>query len=218
MPRILAFSIAIAIIYFIPNQSGGSVGVSSQCVNSNCVVTASSSISGVVLGLLLAILVFFFPRKRFIENSDGVVGLWRRFGAFILDFIVILTIISPAASLPILITESGYTGGFEWSFTREFSRDSDNILILPVIFGMFAIIFLYFYVHAKSGNQTFGQYILNYVVSSSEDGKEPQFAKRVLYSYIGLCAWPVSVILALRSENKECWWDKTTNTKLVKGS
>ena len=219
MSRILVFIIVLALAFGGTALSGGSVGVSSQCLNNNCWINASTSLYGIVSGLVLAVFILLFPRKKFTESSNGVVGIWRRFGAFFLDFFVVLAIITPIATLPILVAESAYTGSFEWSFTRDFSRDSDNYYLITPIFVTFALLFLYFYQYTKNMQQTLGQYVLNYkVVPVAESEKNPEFAKRVIYSYIGLCAWPISVILALNSETKACWWDKATNTKLIRGS
>lgn len=219
MPRIIVFIITMAIVFGSTALSGGSAGVSSECVNGRCMVSASSSLYGIICGIILALFTLLFPRNQFVENTVGVVGLWRRFGAFFIDFIVVLTIVTPIAALPILVTESSYIGTFQWAFSRDFSRASDNYYILPTVLGIFVILFFYFYHQVKNGQQTLGQYVLNYKVSSTtQSGKVPQYAKRIFFSYIGLCAWPISVILALRSDNKACWWDKTTNTKLVKGS
>jgi uncharacterized RDD family membrane protein YckC len=219
MPRIFVFLIVLTLAFGGPALSGGSVGVSSQCLNDDCWVSASSSLFAIISGLLLAAFVLFFPRKNFTESSDGIVGVWRRFGALFLDFLVVLAIITPIAALPLLAVESSYIGSFEWSFIRDFSREADSYFLFPSIFIMFGLVFFYFYQYSKNMQQTLGQYVLNYKVTPVQESRQSYpFAKRVIYSYLGLCAWPISVILALKSEKKACWWDKSTNTKAIRGS
>ena len=46
--------------------------------------------------------------------------MWRRFGAFLLDFTTIMMVAVPIGAMPMLVAEYYYTGSFEWSFEREF--------------------------------------------------------------------------------------------------
>jgi uncharacterized RDD family membrane protein YckC len=217
MPRSLVFIIIVGLFFLSSSMSGGNVGVSSVCVNNECEIVASSSLTSLFLGVCLGIFIFLFPRKDSILNTTKVVGLWRRFGAFFLDFMSVLLVFTPVTVIPILIAEANVTGEYQWSFARDFARPSDNLYILPSVFTVFIVMYIYFLFYARSNKQTVGQYVLNYKVSASVvDDEKPKYGLRVLYSFIGLCAWPVSVILALRKPDKACWWDICTNTKVVR--
>ncbi|MDH5191793.1 MAG: RDD family protein [Gammaproteobacteria bacterium] len=217
MPRKLVFLIVIGIFFLSASLSGGSVGASSACVNNECKVVVASSIASLLLGISLGLFIFYFPRKHSITDSSNIVGLWRRFGAFFLDFMTVLIVISPIAVVPILIAEANFTSEFTWSFERDFVRPTDDIYLLPGVFGIFIALYLYFLLYARSNIQTVGQYILGYKVKAiDENDNSPQYAKRVLFSFWGLCAWPISVILALRTPKKACWWDAITNTEVVR--
>jgi hypothetical protein len=124
-------------------------------------------------------------------------------------------IVSPLAALPILAVEVKYADTFQWSFMREYSRPTDSLYFSLGGLAGFAALFLYFYQHGRLGRPTVGQYVLSYRVVPSSGGK-PSYALRVLLSFVGLCMWPVSVILASRNSHKTFWWDGATKTEVVR--
>ena len=211
------FVLAVVVVAFIASGwvSHGNVGASSECINGQCVVTASSSWFAVVTAFGLAGFMWFYPQRRYPLDPSRVVGVWRRFGSFFIDFAFVLMIVSPLAALPILAVEAKYADPFQWSFVREYTRPTDWLLFSLGGLASFAALFLYFYQHARLGRPTVGQYVLSYRVVPSNDGK-PSYALRVLLSFVGLCMWPVSVILAARDSHKNFWWDGATNTEVVR--
>jgi hypothetical protein len=159
--------------------------------------------------------MWFYPQRQCPIDPSRVVGLWRRFGSFLVDFTFVLMIVAPLAALPILAVEAKYAETFQWSFARDYSRPTDWLFFSLGGLAVFAALFLYFYQHARLGRPTVGQYVLNFRVVPSGDGK-PSYALRVLLSFIGLCMWPVSVILASRNSHKLFWWDGETKTKVAR--
>ena len=81
---------------------------------------------------------------------------------------------------------------------------------------MFAALYFYFYLYARSSKQTIGQYVCSYTICAAADtGKTPQYALRILYSYIGFCTFPVTIILRVVAPDEACWWDAFSHTKAV---
>lgn len=115
-----------------------------------------------------------------------------------------------------LVAEGHFTGQFQWSFTREFTRPTDTMIVLPVALGCFLALFVYFYMHARIGRQTLGQYVLGYRVTASSADVQPAYGQRVVLSFVGLCIWPISVIMAVRKPSKDFWWDSATNSKVAR--
>lgn len=216
MNRFLVFILVVGFFYICSAFSGGKLTASSECVNHDCVVSAAASPASIVGALILLVFVSFYRQAPF-EKSPIAVGVWRRFGAFFLDYALTLFILSPVYTLPILIGEASHVGNFSWSFEREFSRPSDTAFLLPGIFATFVGILFYFYIHLRMSRQTVGQYVFGYrIVDGSLKNGSPAYVKRVLLAPIGLCAWPVSVIFALRNPTKAFWWDIVSNTFAVK--
>lgn len=217
MNRFIVLILILIALFANSWVSGGGVGASSECRGTECLVSASSSIGSICIALALLFFVLFYPRQETKTDEENVVGVWRRFGAFLLDFSLILLVLSPFTALPLLIAEANYTGSFQWAFVREFGRDTDYIYLLPAVVIDFAILFYYFYYHLREKKPTLGQYVLNYrVIGDEESTKKSWYALRVLYSFLGLCVWPISVILALFKPKKSFWWDGCTNTEVIR--
>jgi len=214
MNRGLVFIVTIALFFGVTSASGGYVGVSSQCINQQCFVAASTSLISIVAGLVFFAFAISFPRgdRKASENNTGV---WRRFGAFFLDFMVVLLALTPITVLPTLIAEYVHTNSYAWTFQRDFSRSTDNWIIIPTVFLMFGGLYYYFYKFCLLSKQTLGQYVSGYRIQSIDGPMNSQKArKRVLLSILGLCLWPISVILGLRNK-RVFWWDSSSGTQAL---
>jgi hypothetical protein len=219
MNRISVFLFVLAVAFLSIWASGGIVQLTSTCENSECLIKASSSLVSVLLAIGLGLFLFFYPQPANILDESKTVGVWRRLAAFFLDFLTVLMVLTPLLALPFLIAEAGYTGQFQWGFEREFSRPTDTTYLMPGIIIAFVGIYYYFYKHARMNRQTIGQYILGYKVTKRSDtDSEPRHIIRVFLSFIGLCVWPISVILALLNQEKVFWWDTATNTRVFRVS
>lgn len=217
MNRFILLSLILVLVYISTEAAGGNIGVTSQCINQNCFVNASSSLVSIICGLILLVFVFKFPRT-FSKTSEVRAGVWRRFGAFFVDFLVVINALTPFMVIPALSAEFGYTGEFNWRFERDFARPTDNLIILPTVFLMIGILLYYFYYFGIRYGQTVGQYILGYkVISTNEPLTKQTMKKRVLYSAIGMCAWPITIVHALNNE-KRFWWDSKTDTESFKNA
>lgn len=218
MNRAAVFLVVVAASVVSSAMSDGGLQASSECSEAGCVVAASSSLISIFLGIALALFLPFYPQLENRIDNTRMVGVWRRFGAFLLDFLFVLLIVTPVAALPLLLAEANHTGTFQWSFERVFTRPDDDSYLLPGIFAGFLALFCYFYLHARVGRQTIGQYVMGYRVVrrvTQPDGK-PKYALRVVLSIIGMCMWPVSVILALLDPQKAFWWDGATGTGVAR--
>lgn len=214
MHRLLVFLIIVIFFYGTASFSGGHVGISSQCVNNNCVVSASTSLYSIILSLGFILFAMKFPRAKRVDTKIRV-GVWRRFGAFFLDFLTILLALTPILTLPIIYAEYTHTGSFNWSFQRNFSRDSDILLILPSGLILFAGLIYYFYKFTLLSKPTLGQYVLGYrVVAEDGDMNKEKARARIISSILGMCFWPISVIHGL-IKKRVFWWDSTSESIAV---
>lgn len=214
MDRGLVLLIFVIILFVSTGVSVGSVGFSSYCSNNGCEVKASASLISILLSVALFILLLTYRQHNFKINHSNRVRMLRRIGALFIDFMVIMIITSPIATLPILIAEANYTGTFQWSFEREFARSTDGIFVHPPILLTFFLLFYYFYIHPKIGKATVGQYILGYTIKATDDST-PKYGLRVFYSLIALSIWPITIVLCLAKKKRDRWWDTKSNTRAV---
>lgn len=135
----------------------------------------------------------------------------------LIDFAVVLSVLIPISTLPILIAEASYTGNFAWSFERDYTRDTDFIITTPIMFIVFIALFFYHFLHVKHRKQTIGQYISGFVVEGKAGpGSRPAFGLRTFLAYLGICMWPFSIHYALKRDDKAFWWENATDTKATR--
>jgi uncharacterized RDD family membrane protein YckC len=214
MHRTLIFILTVILFYLVTSFSGGHVGVTSQCVNNNCLVSGSTSLVSILMGIICMLLVIKAPRKERLID-DRLAGFWRRFGAVLIDFIIILTVVSPILALPAIIVEYSYTGAFTWSFERDFTRTTDLMVILPSVFLSLAALAYYFYKYTLMAKPTLGQYILGYTIIGHEQDIDNAVArKRTGYIMLAMCLWPIAIVHGL-IKKRVFWWDSRSNTRAV---
>lgn len=216
MGKALTVIFVFGAFFVSASLSGDYVGTSSTCVRDQCTVIGSSSFGSLIVSLVMIAFLVLRPDLQTAVESDAVVGVRRRLGAFFIDFALVLIIISPIAALPLLIAEASHTGTFEWSFVRQFSRPGDGLLVFPGIFGSFAALYFYFFYYPWKGRQTVGEYVLGFrIVAAESTGLSPNYGMRPFTSFVGLCAWPISLYFALQKEDKRFWWDTDSRTRAV---
>jgi uncharacterized RDD family membrane protein YckC len=213
MNRFLIFIITIAFFFGIASFSGGHVGISSQCISDSCFVMASTSYLSIILRLIFVVFVLKFP-KSFREDTENRAGFWRRFGALIIDFTFVFSVLIPIIVLPAIFTEFIHTGSFAWWFQRDYARSSDNIIILSSIILFIGQIY-YFYRYTLLTKPTLGQYTLGYRIISTDGNMTASMArKRVGLSILGMWFWPISVIHGL-IKKRVFWWDSGSGSIAV---
>ena len=209
--RLLIAAITALSFWITSEFSRDFVGSVTECKNGHCTVTASSSAFSIVSGLILAIFVFSFPRGNG-SPTEASAGILRRFGAFIIDLFLLMTVLTPLVALPALLLEFAHTDSFHWSFQRNHTRVSDWLLGIPTTLLLFGGLLFYFYHFSAKEKSTLGQEIFGYkIVSTGDEMTTGIAAKRTLLSAIGLIIWPISIIHALF--NKQVfWWDRKSGS------
>lgn len=208
---------ALVAILVMSLASGPQQGINSSCINAQCSVHASTSLIGLLASAAMMIFVVWYPQKAGTPASFPPVTISERFAAFFVDFLTVLLAVTPMATLPLLLSEADATGSFRFSFERDFSRPADATFAFLGSVFVFMGLFAYFYIHAVTGRQTVGQYLLGYrVVGFPGSSDKPAFGLNVLLGFFGLCAWPVSVYFAAKRQDKAFWWNLRTRTQLVR--
>lgn len=192
----------------------GPLSVNSSCTNGQCFVAVASSWKALPSGLLLTLLSLFWPRPITKKRSDKSVGILRRFGAFFIDLMVVTAALGPLLAAALVFVEARETGSFAWSFSRNYTRPSDWLLIVPGILLIQASLVLYFFGHLLRERQTIGRYIFGFTFVPS-DHRPPRHALSVWLSFVGLCLWPLFIYRVFKRTGRAFWWDEASNMKAV---
>jgi hypothetical protein len=191
------------------------LGARLHCRDGQCSVSAASSWGAVVVALSMGTFLCLYRPRAESPAPSMLVGAWRRLGAFVVDFVSVLMVMAPLAAVPVLVAEAHYTAVFNWSFSRDFARPTDAVYIVSGTLVCFIAMFLYFYLHARLGRPTAGQFVFGYRVTPVA-GAIPAFGRRVVLSFIGMCVWPVSLVLALSKPCRTFWWDTASDTSVTR--
>ncbi len=145
--------------------------------------------------------------------------LWRRFGAFVIDFYFAGSTIMWLAGLMAMVVESSRTGSFHWHFQREYGVRLDELFGLPLALVSMALMFLYFVYPLTMAKQTVGCYLLRIGTFWESAPDKPvamslgEAAKRIAFEFRGLCTWWK---LWRRKPNGQTWYDEKTNVVVLR--
>lgn len=191
-------------------------GINSVADSSGYFIRVESSLISITVLPIIGILGMILPRVQMQNLSDEGVGIWPRFGAFMIDMGMLMFIFTPLLTLPFLWIEYKYTGDFTWSFYRTFYRKTDLILwgfFLP----LFAAIIYYFYKHAQIGKATVGQFIMGYtIIPTGDNKKEAKYIQRIMGGTLAACVWPITLLKFRKIKDGIFWWDEQSNTRAVR--
>ncbi len=213
MKRLPIFFSIVAIYVLINFLVSEPSGFNFQCKNDECRYIASSSINGIIFGFILGITVFFIPRKKIEIDNTSIVGIFRRIGAMYINLFVVMAPIAAIITMPILLIEAWHTGEFQWSFYREFSRSTDWLAGALSTLPVFVAIIYYYFKSLKKNSPTIGQYLMGYYITGNdEEWTTKRAMKRIGWTMLTMCIWPVTIIIALRNPQKAFWFDLKTNS------
>lgn len=140
--------------------------------------------------------------------EGGRVGRRRRFFAVYIDCFVAMAGIMPLVILPMLVFEYLAVGEWVWSFSRDYGRATD-LVMLPLVISGFYFIYFYFKWHFDRDKQTIGQYLLG--MKLIPNGPSPSIAKRYLTAWANLAWWPIWPWTVFKRQD-DYWWDRTSDT------
>ena len=145
-------------------------------------------------------------------------GVFRRFVAFWLDFILFMAATVPLVGIAPTLLEWRRTGIFEWSFARDVSAPYDVWLSTIGAFGGFIIMALYYALPLVRARPSPGSCIMGYQILSDDGGglSLPTALKRVFFGFIAACG---AYFIAFTRRDKKIgkfWLDLRFGTHAVK--
>ena len=169
----------------------------------------STSLISLILFPTIFAFLFKWPKRHGDVIEESRVGLLRRAAAFNIDVFVGICGVGPIISIPPLVVEYFVTGNWQWSFEREFFRQTDLINVFFLLIGMYAI-FYYFKWHFKNQKQTVGQHLLNFKLIPSSERQSMEV--RALVAWINLAWWPIWPWTIFKRK-QDYWWDNSSGIK-----
>ena len=210
------------LVLFVPLENllpVSTVGFSySNDLTHHRVSVSAGTYPGFILWSLACLFLFgMLMGKLEVYGGLQVPSLWRRFWAFILDFIFGVTVPGSVFALLPIYLEAQRTGNFQWQFQRDYSVASDW-LIWPLVILMMVILVLYFAYPLTKGKATIGGYLLRLILTEKDKPVVLPWTraiKRVLWQMFGLCVWPFTVIKGKDTEGKT-WYDRKSGFRVMR--
>lgn len=186
-----------------------------RCVSETCEIVAQTSPWAIVASVLCLALVIFYRPLVFYPAPEQKVRLRSRLAAFFIDIFVGFSIIGPLSALPVVLYVALASGSFWWGVRISGPNLWEHMFAIVLVLGAMVGLFVYFYAPQARGRQTLGQYVMGYRVERVE-GRTINYVVLGLLTFVGVCAWPVSVILALLRPDREFWWSVKTGVRAVR--
>lgn len=170
-----------------------------------------------LIGILLAVVALVLPRAKPVQGLDRPVRIWRRGVAFWVDMItgsvIVGTILGLMGQVLTLIIPR----------TAQFSfYETDGQLVVEYLVAanllVLAALASFFWLHAKLGRPTIGQYIMGYRIENDPDPDNPP--RRLLGMFAGLLAgssWHIWGWFVKYEDTQKgnYWWDRIGRTHAV---
>ena len=171
-----------------------------------------SNMMFVMLLLMLIALLGSFKRHQAPLDIQRPAGIFRRFCAMFLDFIVYVCIAVVPIVILALVIEASHTGSFQWTVARNTKRSTDSLFGILIFLIMLGIIVL-FALHVYRRQQSIGQMIMGYaVIPEGESISLIKAILRALLAYPTIILFIVSVPMALFRQDKRMWHDLVFKT------
>lgn len=194
-----------------------SLGVSAEWSNGN--YRFAGGTHPVALGLALTIsglylLLMFAPPASF---GAPLPSVFRRFGAFWLDFILAMILVTPVVGVLPALTEWKRTGSFQWNFERTTHAPGDGWLLTAGLILVSVGIVLYYAYPLIRCRPSPGACIVGYQIVP-DDGITitPKMALlRTLLGIVAASAAYLAPFIARDQQRGKFWLDKVFGTRAM---
>lgn len=193
------------------------VGMSEQWSNDQYRFAGGTAPLGLAIGALVFGLYLLLMYADPAELGPPFSGVFRRFVAFWMDFIVAMTVMAPVLGVIVALIEWRRTGVFQWAFERETQAPDDRILA-PAGTALVAVAVVFYYaLPLLRRRPSPGACIAGYQVIP-DDGVTMTLRTallRTLLGFIALCVAYLAPFIQRDSKNGKFWLDKVFGTRAV---
>jgi uncharacterized RDD family membrane protein YckC len=192
------------------------VGYFAESQNGATHVQGGTTPGNIVMSLFGIALFCLLMRMELRVEDFRAAPLWRRFAAFLIDFMFSLLTLSGIAAIFPLLSETLRTGTFKWHFERNHFVAFDAVNAILILLYMGALI-MYFAFPLTKRRQTLGCFILRIATLSA--GESLLYLPlstalwRVFKEFSGLCS-PMRTIKE-RDSHGRTWYDRETGFTVV---
>jgi len=194
------------------------LGLSIVWSNSQYSITGGTEPWALSLAVLIILSYFVLMYAEPSENRIPLPGVFRRFVAFWLDFMIAMMVIGPIAGILPVLVEWKRTRIFAWTFERSAPAPSDLLLSWTVFALAGATLIAYFAWPLVRRRPSPGACIVGYQVVPDE-GTSLNLGRAILRTFLGFiatCAAYLAPFVAREQKKGKFWLDKVFGTRAVR--
>lgn len=209
----LALLLALGLLF--SERPPRTYGVSVDWADGRYRFAGGTSPLALIFAAAFVLLYLLLMRAVPTELGNPLPGLFRRFVAFWLDFVLAMVAIGPILGLLPMVVEWGRTRVFQWSIERSVPVPGD--VLQATVSALLAFVVLLFYyawplVHRRPSP---GACILNYQIVPDE-GEALTLRMAVLRTLLGFAAvasFPLALFIDRDRKKGQFWLDKVFSTR-----
>jgi uncharacterized RDD family membrane protein YckC len=193
------------------------IGVSASLTNGHYRFAGGTDPRGLVVALVVIALYFLLMYAVPEELGKPLPGLFRRYIAFWLDFILAVAGISPIVGLIPTIAEWRRTRVFEWTVERTSPAPGDWFLATASILLTFVVLLFYYSWPLMRHRPTPGACVLKYQVVSENGGRLSLRTSvlRALLGFVAVATFYIAPFISRDRKKGQFWLDKVFSTRAV---
>jgi len=173
------------------------------------------------LALAFAVGIIFLylllPYTEPAELGQPLPGVFRRFVAFWIDFVLAMVAVAPVVGIVPMLTEWKRTGVFSWSFIRATHAPGDGLLITAGLLLTLVALVFYYALPLVWGKPSPGTCIAGYQVVS-DDGVTLTLRTAVLRTMLGFiaaCGPYIAPFIGRDRKKGKFWLDNVFHTRAM---
>jgi uncharacterized RDD family membrane protein YckC len=193
------------------------IGVSASLTNGHYRFAGGTDPRALVMAAAVIGLYLLLMNAVPAELGKPLPGLFRRYVAFWLDFILAMTGISPIVGLIPMTAEWRRTGVFEWTVERGSPAPGYWLMTTVSVLLVFVVLLFYYACPLMLRRPSPGACILKYQVIS-ENGATLSLgnaAVRALVGFIAVASFPIALFIGRNQKKGQFWVDKIFSTQAV---
>jgi hypothetical protein len=210
---VMAILLVLSFVYEIPT-----IGVSAEWTNGHYSFSGGTTPWAIAFALLVIVLYLLLMYASPSTTGQPLPGVFRRFVAFWMDFMLGMVAIAPVLGILPLIREWRRTGVFAWTFVRTTSAPGDALQATIGVLCCSVALVCYFALPLIRCKPSPGACILGYQVIPVEGTtvglRTAVF--RTLLGFIAVCAAYLAPFVARDRNKGQFWLDKVFRTQAVR--
>jgi hypothetical protein len=214
----IAVLACLFVLSFIPSSfEPVTIGVSVDLSNGHYHFAGGTDPRALLIASIVIPLYLLLMRAVPEELGNPLSGLFRRYVAFWLDFMLAMFVIGPVIGILPMIAEWRRTGVFHWTFERDSPAPGDAPMATVSISCAFAALLLYFAWPLVCRRPSPGACVLRYQVVPDE-GEALPFRKavaRTLLGFVAVASFPLALFIKRDRKKGKFWVDKVFDTRAV---